>query len=138
MKKFGSVAAGLAVVIAVTGTLLAADLTVKDVMKKAHAGTNSLLANIGKDLKDDDPDWSDIQKETKELVDLGTALGKNDPPKGDKSSWDSLTKAYVANAKALDGAAQKKDKATAQSYQAKLAGSCKACHMAHRPPSDDK
>ena len=136
MKKWVSVAVGLAAVIAVTGTLLAADLTVKDVMKKAHAGPNSLLANIGKDLKDDDPEWADIQKETKDLVELGTALGKNDPPKGDKDSWKSLTKAYLDNAKALDAAAQKKDKATAQSYHAKLMGACKACHMAHRPSTD--
>jgi hypothetical protein len=136
MKKFGSVAAVLAVVVAVTGTLLAADLTVKDVMKKAHAGPNSLLANIGKDLKDEDPDWSDIQKETKELVDLVTALGKNDPPKGDKESWQTMTKAYLDKVKALDAAAQKKDKATAQSSHAKLKDSCNACHKAHNPNPD--
>jgi cytochrome c556 len=136
MKKFATVLAGLAVLIVVTSTLLAADLTVKQVMQKAHRGSNSLLANIGKDLKDDDPEWSDIQKETKDLVDLGTALGKNDPPKGDKDSWKNLTKGYLDNAKALDAAAQKKDKATAQSYQAKLAGSCKACHTAHNPNAD--
>jgi mono/diheme cytochrome c family protein len=136
MKKFASVLAGLVVAIVATGTLLAADLTIKEVMGKAHKGPNSLLANLGKDLKDDEPEWTDIQKETKELVELGTTLGKNDPPKGDKQSWKNLTKAYLDNAKALDAAAQKKDKATAQSYQAKLAGSCKACHTAHNPNAD--
>ena len=133
MKRFASVVCGLAVAAIVAGTVLAADLTIKDVMKKAHAGTNSLLANIGKDLKDDDPDWSDIQKETKDLVELGTALDKNDPPQGDKGGFHKLTQMYLTNAKALDAAAQKKDAKTAQAYQGKLAQSCKDCHTTYRP-----
>ena len=40
--------------------------------------------------------------------------------------------AYVKNAKDLDVAAQQKDKRAAMAAQAKLAGSCKACHSAHR------
>jgi cytochrome c556 len=138
MKRFASVVCGLAVAAVVAGTALAADLTVKDVMKKAHAGPNSLLANIGKDLKDDDPDWPDIQKETKDLVELGTALDKNDPPKGDKDAFHRLTKAYLSNVKALDAAAQKKDARTALSYQGKLMQSCKECHTSFRPMDKDK
>jgi cytochrome c556 len=138
MKRCASVMCGLIVAALVAGTVVAADLTVKDVMKKAHAGSNSLLANIGKDLMDDEPDWADVQKETKDLLDLGMALDKNDPPKGDKDAWHKLTKAYLTNAKGLDAAAQKKDARTALSYQGKLKTSCKECHMSFRPMDNDK
>jgi hypothetical protein len=108
------------------------DPTIKEIMTKAHKGGDALLSTLGKDLKADSPDWDKIQKETKDLVELGTALGKNDPPKGDKDSWVKLTMAYLDTAKDLDGAAGKKDKDTAAADQKKLAGSCMNCHKAHK------
>jgi hypothetical protein len=134
MKGFATRGAVLAAVVLLAGSVLAATPTVKDIMGKAHKGPNSLLANIGKDLKADEPDWDDIQKETKELVELGTSLGKNDPPQGDKDSWDKLTKSYLEGVKTLDSAAQKKDQKGAQSAQAKLAQpkTCMDCHQVHK------
>lgn len=62
---------------------------IKAIMTKAHKGGNSLIQTVGKELKASEPDWADIQKKTKELVKLGTALGKNEPPRGEKTSWKS-------------------------------------------------
>jgi cytochrome c556 len=63
---------------------------------------------------------------------LSKALGKNDPPKGDKKSWEKLTKDYLTNAEALQKAAADKDSKAAASSQMKLQNSCKSCHGAHR------
>jgi cytochrome c556 len=116
--------------------LLAADKepTVKEIMTKAHKGGNSLLAKLGKELKAEEPPWETVQQQTKELVTLGASLGKNKPPKGSQESWDRLTKAYLATAKALDGAAKEKGLAVARAQHKALTQQCGACHKAHRPP----
>jgi cytochrome c556 len=132
MKRLVCAAAGLVLVAA--GVAVAADPTIKDIMIKAHKPGKSLLANIMGELKEDEPDWSDVQKDSKELVELGTALGKNTPPKGDQASWDRLTKAYLANVQSLEAAAESKNKSAAQTALKQMQGSCRACHMAHRPP----
>ena len=106
--------------------------TIKEIMDKAHKGGTSLIQTIGKELKSDSPDWTSLQKQSKELVSLGTSLGKNEPPKGSKESWEKLTKAYVANAKTLYAAAEKMDKEAATAAQKKIMGSCTACHKAHK------
>jgi hypothetical protein len=105
---------------------------IKEIMTKAHKGGNSLIQTIGKELKAAEPAWTDVQKKTKELVKLGTALGKNEPPKGEQASWEKLTKEYLQNAKALDEAANKKDKASALASHKKLTGACASCHKAHK------
>ncbi len=141
MKNFACLVGGAALLAVVTLTLSPTsaiaqkDPSVKEIMTRAHKGGDSILTRLGRQLKSDSPDWAQVQEETKELVKLGTSLGKNEPPKGDKASWDRLTKEYVTNAEALDTAAQKKDRPTAAASQRKLAGSCQACHKAHRPPS---
>ena len=111
----------------------AKDPTIKEIMGKLHKGANAPIGLIKKDLQEDDPDWDEIKKMTKDFVTLGAALGKNEPPMGETDSWKKLTKKYYDNAKALDDAAKGKDKRGALSAQAKLAGSCAACHRAHRP-----
>jgi hypothetical protein len=105
---------------------------IKEIMTKAHKGGDSLLATVGKDLKADTPDWAEVGKLSKQLVELGTALGKNKPPKGDQASWDKLTKDYLDTATTLETAAEKKEKKDAAAAQSKLAGSCMACHKAHK------
>ncbi|MBY0522560.1 MAG: cytochrome c [Gemmataceae bacterium] len=109
--------------------------TIKQIMGKVNKGPNSLCPTIGKALRADEPQWDDIQKETKELAALAAVLGKNSPPKGEQASWDDLAKVYASNAKALDDAAQKKDKTAAQAAFQRLADmkNCNACHNAHRP-----
>jgi hypothetical protein len=131
MKRWACVAGLLA--LALTSAVLAADLDIKMIMKKVNSPTG-LVYNIGKDLKDDEPDWDNIQQETKELAELAAMLPKNKPPRGDKESWARLTASYVEAAKALDAAAQKKNLSAAKSAQARLAApaTCKGCHAQHR------
>ncbi len=74
-----------------------------------------------------------MQAKSKELVKLGTSLGKNEPPQGEKESWDKLTQAYLDCAKTLNGAAEKKDKETATASQTKLTTMCMTCHKVHKP-----
>jgi hypothetical protein len=138
MKRLIYVALGLALLAAAALTRSPSyaadkDPTIKEIMTKAHKGGDAILGTLGKDLKADSPDWDKVQKETKDLVDLGTALGKNDPPKGEKDSWMKLTMAYLDTAKDLDAAAGKKDKDTAAADQKKLTGMCMNCHKAHKP-----
>jgi hypothetical protein len=106
--------------------------TIKEIMTKAHKGGNSLIQKLGKELKADDPEWETIQKQTKELVKLGTSLGKNDPPKGEKESWEKLTKEYLENAQSLEKSAKDKNKEKATEVQKTLTKSCMACHKAHK------
>jgi hypothetical protein len=132
MKKWACVA-GLTALLVVAVSVLGADLDIKMIMKKAHSPTG-LLYNIGKDLKDDEPDWDNIQQETKELLDLVSMLEKNKPPMGDQNSWKSLTASYLDMAKSLDAAAKKKNLSGAKSVQAKMSNenTCKGCHKVHR------
>jgi hypothetical protein len=104
---------------------------IKEIMNKLNK-PGAIGPNLGKDLKVDDLDWDEIQRETKEYVEYAADLGKNDPPKGDKGSWSSLTKAYADNAKQLDFSAQQKDRKGTQAALQKLTGSCMSCHQVHR------
>jgi hypothetical protein len=109
------------------------DPTIKEIMTKAHKGGDSLIEKLGKELKADEPKWDDIQKQSKELVDLGTALGKNKPPQGGQESWDKLTKKYLDEAKVLDEAAKKKNKTATADAQMTLKTYCADCHKVHKP-----
>ena len=106
--------------------------SIKEIMTKAHKGGDSLIGKLGNELKAPDPDWAKIQEQTKVLVDLGTALGKNEPPKGDKESWEKLTKAYLDNARDMDAAAEKKDKVSTAADLQKVRGMCANCHKVHK------
>src|SRR5436309_5139842 len=101
---------GLAVALNLSGAKEKKEPSIKDIMTKAHKGGDSLIFTIRKDLKEDEPDWKEVQKDSKELVRLGTSLGKATPPQGEKASWEKLTKAYLVSAKDLQAAADKKDK----------------------------
>ena len=141
MRRFWCVAAAVAVMGGATLMLPSSgaddkkEPTIKEIMTKAHKGGNSLIQEVAKDLKQKQPDWADVQEKSKELVSLGTSLGKNTPPKGDQASWDKLTQQYLVNAKALEDAAENKDQAAALAAHKKLTTMCAACHKAHKPPS---
>ena len=107
--------------------------TVKEIMGKANK-PNGIYDNLRQDLKDDNPSWPDVQKEAKELATLIDALRQATPPRGDKDSWDKLTRAYADNAKALVQATAKMDLDAARAAQAKMADGCMTCHKAHKPP----
>lgn len=128
------VAAGLlaALVLGPAGAQDEKTPTIKDVMDRLHKGAGSPLAMLGRQLKHTPPPWEDVQKTTKDFVTLGAALAKNEPPRGDKSSWERLAKSYHANAQAMDKAAQEQDLAGTKAARGRLGQSCKACHDAHK------
>ncbi len=138
MKKLACVACvvGLVAISALATSFVGADeektATIKEVMRKLHKGANSPLAKLKKALAADSPDWKDIQKLTKDFATFGAALGKNDPPKGEKEDFKKLADAYYHNAKALNDAAKKEDKAAAQAAFKKVSTSCTTCHKAHK------
>jgi hypothetical protein len=108
--------------------------SIKEIMGKLNKGPTSMTPTLGKALKEDEPGWDAIQKTTKEFVELAECLGKNEPPKGDKKSWEKLTNDYARIAKELDAAVRKKNKEEAQLAHVKLTQACKNCHLAHKGP----
>ena len=134
MKRIAFALLGLVPVLALTSPSVPAQgekLEIKQIMAKVNKPEGLYFA-VAKELKADDTNWDDVKKDTKEIARLGALLGKNDPPKGEKDSWQTLTKAYVENTKALETAAGKMDKAAAQAASEKIGASCTACHKAHR------
>src|SRR4051794_23539529 len=138
MKRIGTLVGALALALGL-GWMLSdtqaqekKDLTIKQIMAKAHKGGDALLSKIGKELGGDTVPWKDVDTQAEELVKLGKALAASTPKKGDKASWDELTAKYTDNAKALEKAAHKEDKNAAQTALKALKGSCKACHDAHK------
>ncbi len=109
------------------------DPSIKEIMTKAHKGADSLIGKLGKELKADTLDWDLIQKQTKELAEMGMSLSKATPPQGDKESWEKLTKVYVANSKEMVASADKKDKDTTAADVMKVTMMCGNCHKVHKP-----
>ncbi len=118
--KYGLIASAVAVfafVLALDSSLLGGDkkeVTTKVVMKKAMAG--GLCKKVASGKAD--------EAEVKELVELFTALSKNEPPKGSADSWKEKTKALVDAAKAA--------KAGEKSEALGKAANCAACHSEHK------
>jgi cytochrome c556 len=131
LARFGVLAMAFAFVttLAVAGAVDNPDI--ETIMKKVN-GKTGLHKAIATDLKAANIDWDAEQKKSKEYYELISSLGKNDPPKGDKKSWEKLTKSYADNAKSLNDACEKKDKSGVNSALNKIQGSCMACHKAHR------
>ena len=105
-------------------------MTTEGIMKKLH-GKNGSHKQIIKAL-DGEPDWDVITKHAKIYAEITPQLSKNKPEKGDDKSWQTLSKAYAAEAKALSDAAAKKDKEAVKTVFGKLKDSCEACHENHR------
>jgi hypothetical protein len=106
--------------------------SIKAIMKRANDGDESLFGQVGTELMANEPNWANIRTKTKELLSLADSLGKNTPPKGTKESWMKMTQQYAANLKALDDAAQKKNKDGADAAHQKLITSCNGCHRLHK------
>ena len=101
-----------------------APATIEKIMDTLHKGKKSTLATLKTALKSQSPDWAAVQEETKTYSKFAADLPKNDPPKGDPASFKKLAKAFAANAKSLDDAAQKEDLAAANAAVRKLGASC--------------
>ncbi|HEY2786073.1 MAG TPA: hypothetical protein VGJ05_13985 [Fimbriiglobus sp.] len=78
--------------------------------------------------------WEDAKKQAKIMADLGSKLGKNDPPAGDKADWDKLTKKFAKDAKAVADATEKKDKEAATTAIKAFTNkkNCSNCHSKHK------
>jgi len=107
---------------------------VRQIMGKLGRGPQSLTNKIGGELASDDPPWDDIQLQAREYAELTAELGKYDPPRGARESWEKLTAEYAATAAALDRAVQAKDRDAARAAHTRLNSSCMACHKEHRGP----
>jgi cytochrome c556 len=106
--------------------------SISDIMQQVNRRKSGLHSEVGEALQAEPVDWATIEPKTKNYAALADFLGKNDPPKGDKASWESLTKAYAADAQTLHAAAEKKDKDAALAAHQKLNDSCMGCHRSHR------
>jgi cytochrome c556 len=129
---------GTSVLVVLGATLLAASSddktpSIEEVMHKLHQGKNAPIAKLKTALKSASPDWTAIQKLTKNYATLAAAMPKNDAPKGDQAAYHKLATAFASNAKALDAAAQEENQASAKAAFTKIGASCKTCHNAHRP-----
>src|SRR4051812_38896612 len=107
--------------------------SIEEIMQKVNKRKSGLHADVGEALKAGTADWDKLKEKTKQYATLAEFLGKNDPPKGAKESWEKLTKKYADDAKALDAAVDKKDKSAATTAWNKLDKECMGCHRQHRP-----
>ncbi len=132
MKRIACVATMVTTMAVLAGARTQDSATIKEVMDTLHKGDSAPLAKLKKAMKAESPDWSEVQKLTKDFEKYGAFLEKNDPPRGEKADFEKLAKAYYKNAKALDDAAKAEDKDKAQSALNKIGASCKNCHAAHK------
>ena len=93
--------------------------TIKEVMKEIHKGDD----NIGKRASKGLASKEDINK----MVEYYASLPLNDPPRGDKQSWQEKTMALVKASQELKAGAPN----ALDHYKA--AANCKACHQLHKP-----
>jgi hypothetical protein len=108
----------LGVALLVDGTVEGKDkeLTIKQVMKKAHQPAKKGEVSLLKKVLEGDAS----KDEKADLVKLYEALAKCTPPMGEKDDWKDKTKALIAAAKGDNVDALK------------TASNCMACHDAHK------
>ena len=104
---------------------------ISEIMAKAHGKTDGYLAQLKTQVKG--AKWEDAGKTAKDLTLIADALGKNKPPKGEAKSWETLTKKYSENVKAVSDGIEKKDAAAAGKALGAIGTSCGGCHKAHKP-----
>ncbi len=103
---------------------------ISEIMKKGHDKTDGYIAKVRGAAKDGK--WEDAQKYAKTLAFFGEHLGKNKPPKGDEKSWETLTKKYNENTKAVQKATDAKDAAQTKTALGAIGKSCGECHKSHK------
>lgn len=106
--------------------------SIKKVMGKLHGKGKGLLPSVGKALQSESPNWGEIKKGSKVIVELAMTITEAEPPKGDKAAYNKLMAAYLASAKDLNEAAEAEDAGKAKAAAKKLGGTCKTCHTAHK------
>lgn len=84
-------------------------------------------------LKLKNSDWNDVQKDTKDWVEMAKTLGQQKPPRGSEASWKTQTAKYLATVESIHAAAEKKNAAGVKKGMAAVGMSCSGCHAPHRP-----
>ena len=105
---------------------------IEEIMKKANGKKAGLHSKLKEGLNAKSPEWDKLAKNAEEYKKLIEFLGKNNPPKGEKSSWTKMTDHYKENAGKVNDAVGKKDKAAAMKALGAIDKSCAECHKAHR------
>jgi cytochrome c556 len=102
---------------------------IHDIMSKVHGkeGAFGKLKAAVKGMK-----WEDAATYTKEVSTLAADLPKNDPPRGDKKSWEKLATKYHDSVKAAAEGVEKKDAKAAGTALGAIGGMCKTCHDSHK------
>jgi cytochrome c556 len=107
--------------------------TIKKVMSKLHKGKTAPLNVLKTALKGSSPNWEKVQKEAKIYAEYSAAMPKNDPPRGDKESYDKLAEAFASAGKSLEESAEKEALKGSRDALKKITGSCMPCHKSHKP-----
>lgn len=109
-------------------------LAIKEIMIRLYKGPNSLSPTIGRELRAEAPPWDHLRQEAHEFTILTVELAALHPARGERASWELLTRASVEHARALENAVTHHDRPAAQAAHARLseAKGCAACHEAHR------
>lgn len=94
-------------------------MTTEDIMKEGFKGKTSLAARLGENTAS--------EADKMRMVYLTEQLELNQPPKGDKGSWESKTARLNRAAVALA------DKLPDSLEAWRAAADCKACHSVHKP-----
>jgi cytochrome c556 len=126
---------GMFTSLVVLGGLCAAAIPhgdLEEIMEKGFK-KGGLRHQISTEIDKDKPNWTDIQKKSKELATMCDKMCKEKQPHGEAESWKKLTESLAKQASSLTSAADKKDLANAKTAITKINGSCKECHDAHRP-----
>ena len=136
---FGSLFAGIALVLSFSGMSTADEKTekgkgqtIKQVMKLCFDDEEGLLESLTTLTKEASPKWDTISQQTKSWVSAAESLGKNKPKKGTPESWEKLTKKFVEDGKTLDVAAGKKESKDVLAALKTIEGACKGCHPVHK------
>src|SRR5207245_9791175 len=80
--------------VTVLGTALAKDDEIKDV-KGCMAFQGKVRKDVPELIKAKDPNWEEVQKQTKDWVAMAETLCKQKPPKGSDESWQTQTTKYL-------------------------------------------
>jgi hypothetical protein len=110
----------LAIAALLTSTGLGlANPAIESVMKDAFKGETSLYKKVAT--------GKGTEADAKRLAGYVKTLTQNEPPKGEKASWDKKTGELLAAVEML-AKGNKQGMVAAQK-----AGNCKSCHSAHKP-----
>lgn len=129
LRKVLVLFAGVAV-LSVAATAADEKPTIKEIMKKGHAGPKSILSGLKTQVKAGK--WEDATSGANTLKSFGEALAEQTPSKGDAESWKKHAATYKTNTAAVADAVGKKDATASAAALGKIGMSCAGCHKEHK------